>query len=60
MAGEPMTRERFAEILREYDYTEHQIELLWSRRPLDIELEEGRLRQTAKHFQYKKDQLVQE
>jgi hypothetical protein len=41
-----MTKERFIEILKEYGYTDSQIESLWRDRP-PIELDETRLRETA-------------
>lgn len=55
-----MTRERFAEILREYDYTERQIALLWNTKPQGLSIDEGFLRKTARHIQPDKDRFVQE
>ena len=53
-----MTRERFAEILKEYKFLDHQIELLWNGRPSD-DLDEQKLRKTAEHIAPMKDRLVQ-
>jgi len=41
-----MTKERFAEILREYGYSEDTINNLWITRPED-DIDEERLRGTA-------------
>jgi hypothetical protein len=53
-----MTRERFSEILKEYGFTDQQIELLWNTRPSD-DLDEQKLRKTAKHIAPIKDSLIQ-
>lgn len=53
-----MSRERFAEILQEYGFSNKQIELLWNTRPAG-NLDEQRLRETAAHIAPVKDQLVQ-
>lgn len=53
-----MPKKRFAEILKEYGYSEKQIELLWNSKPAG-ELNEERLRKTAKHLALRKDSLVQ-
>ena len=42
-----MDREKFTSILREYNYSDPQIEHLWDARPRDVELDEDRLRKTA-------------
>ena len=42
-----MTKERFSEILKEYGFSDRQIDLLWSSRPTD-DLDEQRLRKAAK------------
>ena len=44
-----MDRERFSDILKEYDYSDEQIKLLWDSRP-DDDIDEQRLRETAAHF----------
>ena len=53
-----MTKERFAEILKEYDFSDKQIQLLWDSRPSD-DLDENRLRKTAEHIAPQKDLLIQ-
>lgn len=60
-----MTKERFSEILKEYDFTDRQIKLLWDSRPSD-DLDEEKLRKKAsllfpilKHIAPVKDKLVQ-
>lgn len=53
-----MTRERFAEILKEYGFTTNQIDLLWNSRPGD-DLDEAKLRKTAEYIAPIKDTLVQ-
>ena len=53
-----MTRERFAEILKEYEFSDHQIELLWNSRPSG-DLDEQKLRKTAEHIAPVKDRLIQ-
>lgn len=53
-----MTRERFTEILKEYGFTDHQIDLLWNTKP-PSGLDETELRKTAKHIAPMKDRLVQ-
>ena len=56
--GQRMTRERFSEILEEYGFTDHQIEILWDSKPSD-DLSESKLRETAEAIVPIKDQLVQ-
>lgn len=41
-----MTKERFIEILKEYEFTDHQIDLFWETRP-DDNLDEARLHAAA-------------
>lgn len=41
-----MTRERFDEILKEYGFTDRQLDLIWASRPTD-DLIEDRLRFAA-------------
>lgn len=53
-----MTRERFAEILKEYKFSDRQIELLWNTRPPG-DLDEAKLRKTAEHIAPIKDTLIQ-
>lgn len=53
-----MTKERFTEILKEYGYSEHQIELIWEERPAD-DLDEAKLHRTAKYMKPIKDHLAQ-
>lgn len=53
-----MTKERFTEILKEYSYTDAQVEILWRTKPL-IELSEERLRKTAAAIAPIKDRLEQ-
>lgn len=53
-----MTEERFAEILKEYGFNDKQIKLLWDSRPFD-DIDEQRLRKTAKEIAPRKDILVQ-
>ena len=53
-----MTRERFTEILKEYKFTNQQIELLWNNKPSD-DLDEQRLKETAEHIAPIKDTLIQ-
>ena len=53
-----MTRERFSEILKEYGFTDRQIELIWNTRPPG-DLDEQKLRKTAEHIAPIKDSLVQ-
>ena len=53
-----MTKERFAEILKEYGFSDHQIDLLWNTKPPD-DLDEQKLRKTAEHIAPMKDRLVQ-
>jgi len=53
-----MSRERFFEILKEYGFTDQQIELLWNSRPSG-EINEQRLRETAEHIAPIKDSLIQ-
>lgn len=55
-----MTKERFAEILKEYDFSDHQINLLWNSRPQELEdLDEVKLRRTVKEIAPMKDRLTQ-
>jgi hypothetical protein len=54
-----MEQERFAEILKEYGFSDHQINLLWNTRPKNVEIEEDALRATAQHIKPKKDELKQ-
>jgi len=59
--GQPlntMTKTRFSEILKEYKYSESQIDSLWNTRPTDY-LDETRLRETAKAISTIKDELRQ-
>jgi hypothetical protein len=49
-----MEQERFAEILKEYGFSDHQINLLWNTRPKNVEIEEDALRATAQHIKPKK------
>ena len=42
-----MTRDRFGEIMKEYDYTEEQIEALWSHPRRPDYMNEDALRATA-------------
>jgi hypothetical protein len=53
-----MTKERFAEILKESGFSDKQIQLLWDTRPSD-DLDENQLRKTAEHIASQKDQLIQ-
>ncbi len=53
-----MSRERFTEILKEYGFKEAQIKLLWDSRPSD-DLDEQKLRKTAKHIAPIKDTVIQ-
>lgn len=53
-----MSRERFAEILKEYGFNDRQIELLWNSGPAG-DLDEQKLRRTAEHIAPMKDTLVQ-
>jgi len=53
-----MTQERFAEILREYDFSDKQIQMLWEARPSN-DLDEKQLRKTAEHIAPIKDRLIQ-
>ncbi|GMQ95326.1 MAG: hypothetical protein BMS9Abin13_439 [Patescibacteria group bacterium] len=53
-----MNRTRFTEILKEYDFTDDQIKLLWDTRPSDG-LDEQKLRKTAEHIAPVKNDLVQ-
>lgn len=53
-----MTKERFSEILREYGFTDRQIEMLWATRRTDT-IDEQRLREAAKYVAPVKDSLVQ-
>jgi len=53
-----MSKERFAEILKEYGYSDNQINLLWNARP-DDNLDEDKLREAAKSLALTKDSLVQ-
>lgn len=42
-----MTKERFIEILKEYEYSDAQIDNLWDGRPDDEEINEDKLREAA-------------
>ena len=53
-----MNRETFSDILKECDFSEEQIELLWLSKP-DVALNEQRLRETARHIRPVKDVLIQ-
>lgn len=53
-----MTKEKFAEILKEYGFSDQQIELLWNTRP-SSDLDEQKLRKTAEHIAPIKDTLIQ-
>lgn len=53
-----MTREKFAGILKEYGFSDQQIELLWNSKPSG-DLDEQKLRKTAEHITPIKDTLVQ-
>ena len=53
-----MTKERFAEILKEYGFSEKQISLLWNTRPPG-ELDEQRLRKTAEKIAPAKARFIQ-
>lgn len=53
-----MTRERFSEILKEYEFSDYHIEILWNTRPSD-ELDEQRLRKAAEYIAPIKDILTQ-
>ena len=53
-----MTKEKFAQILKEYGYSDQQIGLLWNKRPTD-NINEQMLRSAAKHIEPMKDELVQ-
>lgn len=55
---EKMTKEKFSEILRKYNYSEKLIDLLWDSRPTD-ELNEKQVERTAKKFSPIKDSFVQ-
>lgn len=53
-----MNKERFAEILKEYNYSDRQIDLLWNSKG-DRVLDEEKVRLTAEHFAAIKDSLIQ-
>lgn len=53
-----MAKKRFVEILKEYGFSDRQIELLWNTRPSG-DLDEQKLRKTAEHIAPIKDTLVQ-
>lgn len=53
-----MTRERFTEILEEYEFTPLQIDLLWNSKP-EGNLDEAKLRKAAKQISPVKDTLLQ-
>lgn len=53
-----MTKERFSEILKECGFTDYQINILWNTRPPE-NLDERKLRETAKQFVLYKDLLIQ-
>ena len=52
-----MDREKFTSILGEYNYSDRQIEHLWNARPSNRELNEDRLRETARAIAPIKDTL---
>jgi len=52
-----VTKERFAEILKEYEFSDKQIEILWDSRPSHVD--EQRLRVSAIKIAPMKDTLVQ-
>ena len=54
-----MTKEKFSGILKEYDFSDEQIELLWKTKPTS-DLDEKLLRKTVKRIAPIKDELVQE
>jgi len=53
-----MDKGRFSEILKEYGFSDRQIDLLWNRRPAG-NLDEKRLRETAEAIAPVKDHMVQ-
>ncbi len=53
-----MTKEKFSEILKEYEFSDQQIKLLWDTRP-DNCLNETKLRKTAKAIAPVKDKFIQ-
>lgn len=53
-----MTKERFSEILKEYKFSDRQIDLLWGTRPSG-DLGEAKLRKTAVRIAPIKDLLIQ-
>ncbi len=53
-----MNKERFAEILKEYDYTDNQIDILWKTKPPGA-LEEDALRKVAVKMKDTKDDHIQ-
>jgi|SRR3989344_6498951 len=56
--GGRVSKERFSEILKEYGFTDRQIEFLWDTRPSD-DLNEHKLRETAEHIEPMKNRLTQ-
>lgn len=53
-----MKKGKFADILKEYGFSDKQIELLWNAKPPD-DLDEFRLRRTAEIIAPIEDTLVQ-
>ena len=53
-----MNKESFVEILKEYGFSDRQIELLWNSKPTE-DLDEQKLRRTAEHIAPIKNTLVQ-
>jgi hypothetical protein len=53
-----VSRERFSKILKEYGFTDPQIEILWNTKP-SADLDEQTLRDTAKFIAPIKDSLIQ-
>lgn len=44
-----MDKQRFTEILKEYDYTDAEINLLWAKKPEGVEIKEEGVRFAAVH-----------
>ena len=53
-----MTKENFSKILKEYDFSDNQIDIIWNTRPND-DLDEEILRKAAIDIAPIKDKLVQ-
>ena len=53
-----MTKELFTEILKEYEFSDHQIEITWISRPSD-NVSEDKLRKSALHIKPNKDKMIQ-